>query len=64
MPSTAVEWTQWKDGVLSVKYRGGDAYDYLDVPEAVFRELKAARSKGRFVNFEIKPRYRYWRRMG
>ena len=33
MPSTAIEWTHWKEGVLSIKYRGGDAYDYFDVPE-------------------------------
>jgi hypothetical protein len=64
MPSTAVEWTNWKDGVLSVKYRGGAAYEYLDVPEAVYRRLRAAASKGQFVNFEIKPRYRYRKRAG
>lgn len=62
MPSTAVEWVHWKDDVLSVKYRGGDVYDYLGVPEEVYRALKAATSKGRFVNFEVKPRYRYRRR--
>jgi hypothetical protein len=62
MPSTAVEWAQWNEGVLSVKYRGGDAYDYFDVPERVYRDYKAATSKGQFVNFVIKPNYRYRRR--
>jgi hypothetical protein len=62
MPSTAIEWTVWKQGVLSVKYRGGEAYDYLDVPEWVYQELKAAPSKGRFINFVIKPNYKYEKR--
>ena len=62
MPSTAIEWAQWKDGVLSVKYRGGDAYDYLDVPEEVYRRYKATVSKGQFINFEVKPNYRYEKR--
>jgi hypothetical protein len=62
MPSTAVEWASWRAGVLSVKYRGGDAYEYLDVPEAVYRSLKASPSKGQFVNFEVKPHYQYRRR--
>ena len=59
MSSTAVEWAHWKDGVLSVKYKGGEAYDYLGVPEWVYREMKTAPSKGRFVNFVIKPNYEY-----
>ena len=62
MPSTAIEWAHWKDNVLSVKYRGGDAYDYFDVPEEVYREMKAAQSKGQFVNFVVKPGYRYQKR--
>jgi hypothetical protein len=64
MPSAAVEWANWKDGVLSVKYRGGEAYDYLNVPEAVYRKYRAATSKGQFVNFEIKPKYAYRRHVG
>jgi len=59
MPSTAIEWAQWKDNVLSVKYRGGDRYDYLDVPEQVYQEYKATMSKGQFINFVVKPKYRF-----
>ncbi len=62
MPSAAIEWAQWKDNIFSVKYRGGDAYDYFDVPERVYRDYQAATSKGQFVNFVIKPNYRYQRR--
>lgn len=62
MPSTAIEWAHWRDNVLSVKYRGGEAYDYLDVPEEVYREYRATLSKGQFINFVVKPKYRYKRR--
>jgi hypothetical protein len=62
MPSTAVEWAKWKEGVLSVKYRGGEAYDYVGVPEQVYRDYKAAGSKGQFINFVVKPNYTYRRR--
>ena len=61
-PSAAIEWAAWKDGVLSVKYTDGEAYDYIDVPEWVYREFKAAPSKGRFVTFVIKPNYEYRKR--
>ena len=62
MPSTAIEWAHWKDNVLSVKYRGGDAYDYLDVPESIYPDYKATTSKGQFINFVVKPNYRYRKR--
>ncbi len=62
MPSTAIEWAHWKDNVLSVKYRGGDAYDYFGVPESVYRDYKAAGSKGQFINFVVKPNYPYQQR--
>jgi hypothetical protein len=57
MPSTAIEWAQWKNNILSVKYRGGDAYDYFGVPESVYRDYKEAESKGQFINFVVKPNY-------
>ena len=47
MPSTAIEWAVWKKGVLSVKYRGGEAYDYFEVPEWVYNEFMSSPSKGR-----------------
>ena len=62
MPSTAIEWATWKDNVLSVKYRGGEAYDYFGVPEEVYRDYRAAGSKGQFVNLVIKPNYHYQKR--
>jgi hypothetical protein len=46
---------------LRLRYVSGGMYDYLDVPVSVFQELLDAPSKGRFVNWYIKPRYRFAR---
>ena len=46
---------------LRIRYVGGSTYDYQGVPAIVFKELLAAESKGRFVNWSIKPYYRYTR---
>jgi KTSC domain len=60
--SSAIEWTSWRGNRLTVAYRGGEAYDYFDVPEEVYRDFLAAESKGQFVNFIIKPHYRCQKR--
>ena len=44
---------------LLVEYKGGRGYVYLDVPRETYDALLAAPSKGKFVNAEVKPRYRY-----
>jgi hypothetical protein len=41
-------------------HRGG-TYDYFDVPAAMVREFISAPSLGQFVNWTIKPHYRYER---
>jgi KTSC domain len=41
-------------------HRGG-TYDYFDVPEAVVRDFIGAPSLGQFVNWKIKPYYKYKR---
>ncbi|MBO4223395.1 MULTISPECIES: KTSC domain-containing protein [Bradyrhizobium] len=46
---------------LRIRYPGGSTYDYFAVPAKVFKELLDAESKGRFVNWYVKPRYRYKR---
>jgi hypothetical protein len=47
---------------LLVQFRAsGEVYAYADVPARVHSELEAASSKGRYVNDEIKGRYRYAR---
>jgi hypothetical protein len=46
---------------LRIRFVGGDAYDYLHVAHEVFRQLLDAPSKGRFINYEVKPRFPYRR---
>jgi len=47
--------------ILGMRYVGGSAYDYLAVPPNVFEDFLAAESKGRFVNWRIKPHNRFMR---
>jgi hypothetical protein len=46
---------------LRIRYAGGSTYDYQAVPAKIFQDLLVAESKGRFVNWSIKPYYRYRR---
>ena len=39
-------------------HRGG-TYDYFEVPPNVVDEFLKAESLGRFVNWQIKPRFKY-----
>lgn len=48
--------------VLEVEFRNGGVYRYMDVPEDAWTELREADSKGRYLNSEIKPRFR-WRKV-
>jgi hypothetical protein len=45
--------------MLRIRFILGSTYDYWDVPAKVFDDLLAAESKGRFVNWKIKPYFRY-----
>jgi len=47
--------------VLCVEFKSGGTYQYYDVPEGVFEQMKAAQSKGQFLARGIKGRYRYAR---
>jgi hypothetical protein len=46
---------------LRLRYVSGGTYDYLDVPSSVFQAFLGAPSKGQFVNWYIKPGYRFTR---
>jgi hypothetical protein len=46
---------------LRVRFSPGGVYDYLDVPAGVVQKLLNASSLGQFVNWHIKPHYRYVR---
>lgn len=41
--------------ILAIEFTGGEIYQYLEVPEEMFRDLLAAESKGRYFNLEFKP---------
>lgn len=43
--------------VLEVEFRNGGVYQYLDVAGREYREFLTASSKGRYLNFRIKPRH-------
>ena len=47
--------------VLTVEFKNGGRYNYYDVPEGIFDQMKAAPSKGQFLAQNIKGRYRYAR---
>lgn len=41
--------------ILEIEFMGGAIYQYLEVPEEMFRDLLAAESKGRYFNLVFKP---------
>jgi hypothetical protein len=47
--------------ILRIRFIGGGTYDYLHVPANIFESFLDAPSKGQFVNWQIKPYYRYTR---
>ena len=51
-----------KSSVLEVEFASGAVYDYLKVPEKVYRDLLRAPSKGSFVSRRVRDRYPVVRR--
>lgn len=47
--------------VLAVEFKKGGMYNYFDVPEFVFEEMRSAGSKGQYLAQRIKGTYRYAR---
>ena len=47
--------------VLFVEFKNGGVYQYFDVPQNVFEQMKTAPSKGQFLAQSIKGTYRYAR---
>lgn len=50
-----------KTETLEVLFRNGRMYQYFDVPSWVYQGLLGADSCGRYLNQEIKGRFRYAR---
>ena len=42
---------------LLISYVSGQSYLYKEVPETVYKELRASRVKGRYLRFFIKDKY-------
>lgn len=47
--------------ILAVEFKAGSTYNYYDIPELTFEQMKAELSKGQFLAQEIKGKYRYAR---
>lgn len=51
----------YENQILTVEFLNGGTYNYYDVPEMVFEQMKVAPSKGQFLAQSIKGVYRYAR---
>lgn len=47
--------------ILSVEFSSGVIYNYYDVLQPVFEQMKASSSKGQFISQNLKGVYRYAR---
>ncbi len=47
--------------VLEVEFKGGEVYEYFDVPFHVYQEFMGAGSYGVYHNTHIRSKYRYQR---
>ena len=44
---------------LIVEYKSGNTYAYKDVPYEIYTKMLESESKGRFMNENIKGKYKY-----
>lgn len=47
--------------IMTVEFKSGGTYNYFDIPEIVFEQMRNAPSKGQFLAQQIKGVYRYAR---
>jgi hypothetical protein len=61
MPSSVIAAMKYYPGtsVLRVIFVSGIVYDYKNVPKEVYEAMKAASSKGKFLNEQIKGEYEF-----
>ena len=64
MPSTVISHFSFDSNreALLVKFNSGITYEYKNVPETVYLEMKASFSKGVYFNRHIKGRYKFERK--
>jgi hypothetical protein len=63
MPSTVIRSFDYDDAKreLTVVFRSGRRYVYLDVPNATFCAMRSAFSKGDFFNTHIRDQFQFVR---
>jgi hypothetical protein len=61
MPSTVIEHFSYDQdsSSLRITFITGKVYVYKDVPEAIYKALKIAGSKGRYFNYFIKDKFKF-----
>lgn len=61
--SSNIAWFDYDEAsnILIVDFIKGGTYNYYDVPQAIFEQMKAAPSKGQFLAYNVKGVYRYAR---
>ncbi|HEY4196776.1 MAG TPA: KTSC domain-containing protein [Mucilaginibacter sp.] len=61
MPSAVISAYQYDpdNEILTIRYHSGKVYNYLNVPEKVFREMRSTMVKGIWFNRHIKGKYRF-----
>lgn len=61
MPSSVINKYHYfpETEILRIFYQSGAVYDYLKVPVEIIERFKTVQSKGRFLNYVIKPKFKY-----
>lgn len=61
MPSSVISRFHYypDTSTLRIVFLSGMVYDYKNVPEKIYKELKTSSSKGSYLNQNIKPYYDY-----
>jgi hypothetical protein len=61
MPSSVIRAFRYlsSEGQLEITFISGRRYRYLNVPESVYREMRAALSKGEFFNRHIRDHFAF-----
>jgi hypothetical protein len=61
MPSSVVKAIKYDapSHTLRIVYVSGNIYDYKKVPEKIYEKMRAAGSKGEFLNTKIKGHYSF-----
>lgn len=61
MPSSVISSMHYfpDKSILRIRFVSGLIYDYLQVPEKTYEEMKKAFSKGTYLNQKIKNRFQF-----